>query len=44
MAWKRGQAFEEPGVPLAEATIACPWQTVLMNAAQQLDEGRAVGF
>lgn len=44
VAWKRGEVSEEPGLPLAEATIACPWQTVLMNAAQQLDEDRAVGF
>jgi DNA-binding response OmpR family regulator len=44
VAWKRGQVSEQPGLPMAEATIACPWQTLLMNAAQQLDEGRAVGF
>jgi DNA-binding response OmpR family regulator len=43
VAWKTGQVSEEPGLPLVEPTIACPWQTLLMNAAQQLDEGRAVG-
>jgi DNA-binding NarL/FixJ family response regulator len=44
VAWKRGQVSEQPGQPLTEATIEVPWQTVLMNAAQQLDEHRAVGF
>jgi DNA-binding response OmpR family regulator len=44
VAWKGGRVSELPGLPMGDATIACPWQTLLMNATQQLDEARAVGF
>jgi len=36
--WKTGQVSEHPCVGLFERTIQCPWHTLLMNAAQRLDE------
>jgi CheY-like chemotaxis protein len=39
MAWKRGKVIERPTEPNAERTITGSWQTLLMDAAQRLDEG-----
>lgn len=39
ISWKRGKVTELSANPNAERTIDCPWQTLLMDAAQQLDEG-----
>jgi CheY-like chemotaxis protein len=36
--WKRGQVSEHPAVGTPERTIGCSWQTLLMEAAQRLDE------
>jgi hypothetical protein len=33
---------EHPGSRTTERTINCSWQSLLMNAAQRLDEGAAV--
>ena len=40
--WKCGQVSEQPCIGPGERTIHGPWQTLLMEAAQRLDEGRAV--
>lgn len=39
ISWKRGKVVELPVSPNAERTINCSWQTLLMDAAQRLDEG-----
>jgi DNA-binding response OmpR family regulator len=39
MSWKRGKVVELPVPANAERTINCSWQTLLMDAAQRLDEG-----
>jgi DNA-binding response OmpR family regulator len=39
MSWKRGKVTELPVPANAERTINCSWQTLLMDAAQRLDEG-----
>jgi response regulator RpfG family c-di-GMP phosphodiesterase len=36
--WKRGQVSELPCHGFVERTIGCSWQTLLMEAAQRLDE------
>ncbi len=38
ISWKRGKVTELPVPPGAERTIHCSWQTLLMDAAQCLDE------
>ena len=40
--WKCGQVSEQPCVGAGQRTIHGSWQTLLMEAAQRLDEGRAV--
>lgn len=42
VSWKRGKVTEHPPVQDAERTIQCPWQTLLMDAAQRLDEAALV--
>ncbi len=39
--WKCGRVTEQPCTGPAERTIDSPWQTLLMEAAQSLDESRA---
>jgi len=41
LGWKRGNVTEHPCVGFPMRTINCPWQTLLMNAAHQLDERRS---
>ena len=39
--WKCGRVSEQPCTGPGERTIHDSWQTLLMEAAQRLDEGRA---
>ena len=39
ISWKRGNVCEHPCVRDVEKSINCAWQTLLMNAAQRMDEG-----
>ena len=39
--WKTGRVSEQPCTGAGERTIHGSWQTLLMEAAQRLDEGRA---
>lgn len=41
LGWKCGQIAEQPSVGFFERTIDCPWQGLLMDAAQRIDESRA---
>ena len=41
LSWKTGRVSEQPVTALGERTIHGPWQTLLMEAAQSLDEARA---
>lgn len=40
--WKRGQVIEHACVGFTKRTIECSWQSLLMDAAQRLDERRSV--
>jgi len=39
MSWRRGKVVELPVPASGERSIHCSWQTLLMDAAQRLDEG-----
>ena len=41
LSWKTGRVSEQPCTAPGERTIHGPWQTLLMEAAQSLDESRA---
>ncbi|MEP6668205.1 MAG: DUF4388 domain-containing protein [Chthoniobacter sp.] len=38
LGWTRGHVTEHPCVGFPMRTIDCPWQSLLMNAAQRIDE------
>ena len=38
ISWKHGQVIEHPSLGSLERTIECPWQSLLMEAAQRIDE------
>ncbi|MEO8351073.1 MAG: DUF4388 domain-containing protein, partial [Chthoniobacteraceae bacterium] len=40
--WRCGRMSERPDLDPSETTISCSWQTLLMEAAQRLDESPAV--
>jgi CheY-like chemotaxis protein len=40
--WTRGHVIEHPCVGFPQRTINCPWHSLLMDAAQRLDERRLV--
>jgi DNA-binding response OmpR family regulator len=42
ISWKRGKVVEHANSRTVEKSIHCSWQTLLMNAAQRLDEGALV--